>query len=36
VSWASLDLLFSPSGRVHKIKIYRGDGGVPKGDALVT
>jgi len=35
-TWAQMDLLFSPYGRVKKIKVYRDDGGKPKGDALVT
>ena len=36
VTWAMVDLLFSSVGRVVKIKIYRDEGGVPKGDALVV
>ena len=36
VTWAMVDLLFTGVGRVVKIKIYRDDGGVPKGDALVV
>ena len=31
-----VDLLFSPHGRVRRIKIYRDDAGAAKGDALVT
>jgi len=36
ITWAQMDLLFSPFGRVKRIKVYRDDAGKPKGDALVT
>lgn len=31
-----VDILFSPQGKVKKVKIYLDDRGQPKGDALVT
>jgi hypothetical protein len=32
----SLDILFSPQGKIKKIKIYADEKGQKKGDALIT